>query len=273
MSFAAVVVLHRSRRELETMLATLPDCQLVVVDAGPDDGGAALARQHGANVIERRDNPGFGAACNAGLTRVTRPVTVLLNPDTEDLHDLTELARRAAAPGLHAPRLLDPDGTTQRSAHPLPGTLGAFLPAISPWTPIRAEPYRADRPRTVGWAVAACLAARTELIRFDERIHLWAEDMDLCLRARGAGLRTFLHPDLTVKHAGRHSVDQEPFEALARNRRAVIERTLGRRARRRDDAAQLLTFATRAFKGPRERAQLAALLKQLRPGKPGPQNH
>jgi len=42
----------------------------------------------------------------------------------------------------------------------------------------------------------------------------------------------------------------------------VIEATLGRRARDRDDAAQALTFATRALvKHPnaRERAQLAAL--------------
>jgi GT2 family glycosyltransferase len=121
----------------------------------------------------------------------------------------------------------------------------------------------------VGWAVAACLAARTQYLHFDERIHLWAEDMDLCLRARNDGIRTVLHPDLAVRHAGRHSVAQEPFAALARNRRAVIERRLGRGARRRDDAAQLLTFAARAWKGPRERAQLDALLKELRPGFPG----
>jgi N-acetylglucosaminyl-diphospho-decaprenol L-rhamnosyltransferase len=266
-SFAAVVVLYRSRGELERMLRTLPDCQLVVVDAGPDDGGAALAAAYGATVIERRENPGFGAACNAGLAAVTEPVTVLLNPDTEDLRDVSELARRAATPGLHAPRLLNLDGSLQRSAHPLPGTLGAFLPAISPWAPVRAEPHRSTTARTVGWAIAACLAARTELIRFDERIHLWAEDMDLCLRARNERIPTVFHPDLAITHAGRHSVGDEPFEALARNRRAVIERRLGRGARRRDDAAQLLTFTARSFKGPRERAQLNALLKELRPGR------
>jgi N-acetylglucosaminyl-diphospho-decaprenol L-rhamnosyltransferase len=90
--------------------------------------------------------------------------------------------------------------------------------------------------------------------------------MDLCLKARENGIRTFFHPDLQITHTGRHSVGDEPFAALARNRREVIERTLGRAARRRDDAAQLLTFATRAWKGPRERRQLNALLKQLRPG-------
>jgi N-acetylglucosaminyl-diphospho-decaprenol L-rhamnosyltransferase len=265
-SYAVVVVLHRSRADLQTLLASLRAPELIVVDVGPDDGGAQLARDHGARVLVRRDNPGFGAANNLALEHVTQPVTVLLNPDTEDIRgDVERLAERARGGGLHAPRLLP----TQRSVHPLPGTWGAFLPALLPVHPTRAEPFRATRPRTVGWAIAACLAARTELIRFDERIHLWAEDMDLCLKARDEGVRTYFHPDLEVRHSGRHSVADEPFEALARNRRAVIERRLGTAARCRDDAAQLLTFTTRAWKGPRERAQLKALVKQLRPGFPG----
>ncbi|MDA0173233.1 glycosyltransferase [Solirubrobacter taibaiensis] len=264
MSWAAVIVLHRSRAELARLLPTLDAPQLVVVDVGPDDGGAQLARDHGAHVLERRDNPGFGAANNLALTHVTQPVTVLLNADTIDSRRvLPELARRVT-PGLHAPRLLNADGSVQRSAHPLPGTLGAFIPALLPFSPVRAEPYRSATPRTVGWAIAACLAAPTHLIRFDERIHLFAEDMDLCLQARANGLRTYLHSDLALTHTGGHSIDAEPFEQLARNRHDVIERRLGHRAARRDDAAQVLTFASRTIKGRRERQQLAAALKVLR---------
>jgi N-acetylglucosaminyl-diphospho-decaprenol L-rhamnosyltransferase len=281
MSFAVVIVLHRSRPELERLLGLLEAPRLVVVDTGPDDGGAELARAHGAHVIARRDNPGFGAANNLALEHVTEPVTVLLNPDTE-VRDLAPLARRAAAEprALHAPRLLNPDGSAQRSAHPLPGTLGAFIPALihPPLLPRsvrdRAEPYRADRARTVGWAIAACLAADTDTLKrlgpFDPSIHLFAEDMDLCLRARAAGIPTILHPDLAVTHHGGHSTlrDGEPFDALARARRDVIERRRGRAARARDDAAQLLTFATRAaVKRPndRELAQLRALWRLCGP--------
>jgi GT2 family glycosyltransferase len=265
MSWAAVIVLHRSAAHLRRLLPTLDAPQLVVVDTGPDDGGAQLARDHGATVLERRDNPGFGAASNAALAHVTQPVAVLLNPDTVDRDRvLPELARRAARPGLHAPRLLNEDGTLQRSAHPLPGTWGAFLPAALPVHPVRAEPYRAAKPRTVGWAIAACLAARTETIRFDERIHLFAEDMDLCLKARAEGHRTFLHTDLQLTHTGGHSIEREPFDQLARNRHDVVERRLGPRAARRDDLAQVLTFALRTYKGRRERNQLTAALRVLR---------
>jgi N-acetylglucosaminyl-diphospho-decaprenol L-rhamnosyltransferase len=268
-SYAVVVVLHRSRAELERLLPTIAPAQLIVVDAGPDDGGAHLAHSHGAEVVIRRDNPGFGAANNLALERVTQPVTVLMNPDT--IGSPAELARRARAPGLHAPRLLNEDGSIQRSVHALPGTLGAFLPALSPIAPTRALPHQAAKPRSAGWAIAACLAARTDTLKqlgpFDPSIHLFAEDMDLCLRARAQGIPTILHPDVELIHTGRHSIEREPFELLAKQRRDVIARTLGRRARALDDAAQLLTFAIRAAaKAPlnaRERAQLGALLGLL----------
>ena len=203
MSCAAVIVLHRSRAELAPLLPTLDAPQLVVVDVGPDDGGAQLARDHGADVLERRDNPGFGAANNLALEHVTQPVTVLLNPDTIDSRDVLRRSRNARPrPASTRPRLLNADGSVQRSAHPLPGTLGAFLPALHSRAPAPSatrEPYRADTPRTVGWAIAACLAApHATLIRFDERIHLFAEDMDLCLRARANGIRTVLHTDLEL---------------------------------------------------------------------------
>lgn len=275
--FAAIVVLHRSREHFAALLASdFAPGELVVVDTGPDDGGEALARAHGATTLVRRDNPGFGAANNLALRRVTKPVTVLVNPDVVVRGDALERLVARVRPGeLHAPRLLNPDGSVQRSAHPLPGTLGAFLPALihPPLLPAalrhRAEPYRASASRTVGWAIGACLAARTDTLRalgpFDERIHLYAEDMDLCLRAG----RTIYHPDIALTHTGAHSTGAERFEELARRRREVVARNRGRAALRRDDAAQLLTFATRALiKRPndRERAQLDALLKARGPG-------
>ena len=288
-AFTVVVVLHDSGPELAALLPTLErhasGAQLVVVDTGSRDGGPALAREHGAELLELPDNPGFGAANNAGIARARHDVTILLNPDTElvddSLHELAALARIYPC-ALHAPRLLERDGSVQRSAHPLPGTVGALLPALvhPPLLPRalreRAEPYRAERARTVGWAIAACLAARTDLLRelgpFDPAVHLLAEDMELGLRARAAGVPTVLHPGLRVRHTGGHAVLRagEPFLPLARRRREAVESTLGPRARALDDLAQLLTFATRAGAraalgrdSTRERAQLSALRREI----------
>jgi GT2 family glycosyltransferase len=220
---AIVCVLHDSAGPFRALLASLlahgpADAQLVVVDTGSHDGGPGLARAHGAELVALGANPGFGAANNAGLARVRRDVTILLNPDCELLDGslgALAAAARAGRPALHVPRLLNPDGSVQRSAHPLPGTAGALVFALvhPPLLPRRlrerVEPWRAARARTVGWAIAACVAAPTATLRrlgpFDPGDFLFFEDLDLCLRARAAGVPTILHPGLAVRHLGGHA--------------------------------------------------------------------
>jgi N-acetylglucosaminyl-diphospho-decaprenol L-rhamnosyltransferase len=286
-----VTVLHDSADDLRRLLASLeavvPRPQVIVVDAGSsDDRGAELARAWGAEVIEAGD-VGFGAANNLGVARVEGSITLLLNPDVVvlDAPVIERLARHARREdALHVPRLLNPDGTVQRSAHPLPGRPSALLPAlVHPRALPRrlrldADPWRANAEdhdeRPVGWAIAAAVAARTETLRalgpFDPAQFLFFEDLDLCLRARAAGHPTTYHPDLALEHRGGHSTGPayggEPHALLARRRREVVRANLGARAVALDDAAQALTFATRAvaravLRRPagRERAQLRAL--------------
>lgn len=286
MSFTAVVVIHDSARHLAALLASierhLPSDppQVVVVDSGSRDDGAAIARARGAEVIALDANPGFGAANNAGVAQARHPVTVLLNPDCELVDgSLAALAARAAGrDALLVPRLLNTDGTAQRSAHPLPGTPAALVPAV--WPPRampralreRFEPWRAATPRPVGWAIAACLAGRTGLLRrlgpFDPDAFLFYEDLDLCLRARAAGVPTELRPEARVVHHGGHAtgpaLGDRAYEIQARRRRAVIGARLGARALALDDAARVLTFGARAVAGRRRRRNVAELRSVLR---------
>jgi N-acetylglucosaminyl-diphospho-decaprenol L-rhamnosyltransferase len=292
MPFTAVVVIHDSERELAALLDSLdrhlPAApELVVVDTGSRDRGPELARARGAEVVSLPDNPGFGPANNAGVARASHEVTALLNPDVELLDaGLLDLVERAAArDALVVPRLLEADGSVQRSAHPLPGRLGSLVPAVvhPPLLPrgLRegAEPWRAERPRTVGWAIAACLVARTATLRalgpFDPATFLFFEDLDLCLRARAAGVPTELHPEVRLRHAGGHATERrfggEPHDLQAGRRRDVVRARLGRRALALDDLAQALTFATRAAgrtvvgrDSSRQRAQLRALWRARR---------
>jgi N-acetylglucosaminyl-diphospho-decaprenol L-rhamnosyltransferase len=289
MSFTVLVVVHDSEPQLaalldsiERHLAAAP--QLVVVDSGSRDRGAALAAARGAEVVALEGNPGFGAANNAGLRRARHEVTVLLNPDCELVDgSLAALARRAAGrDALLAPRLLSPDGTPQDGAHPVPGRASALVPALVPPRALprplreRFEPWRAERARRVGWAIGACLAGRTDVLRrlgpFDPAAFLFYEDLDLCLRARAAGVPTELHPDARVLHHGGHATGPAlgacVLDLEARRRRAVIGARLGPRALALDDAAQALTFAGRAAAGRRREVNLARLrsLRRARSG-------
>jgi N-acetylglucosaminyl-diphospho-decaprenol L-rhamnosyltransferase len=285
--FSIVVVLHDSAGPLPALLASLGQLpsppQLIVVDTASSDDGPALARAAGAEVVALGENPGFGAANNVGVEQAEHPVTVLLNPDCELLDgSLALLAERAAGGGLWVPRLLNPDGSIQRSAYPLPGTVGALLPAVvhPPILPLalleRVEPFRSERARSVGWAIGACVAAATETLRrlgpFDPGQFMFYEDMDLCLRARAAGIPTVFEPAVRVRHVGGHSTrpvyDGDPHDLLAQRRREVVGANRGPVALALDDLSQALTFGTRAAgrlvlgrRADRERAQLSAVLR------------
>jgi N-acetylglucosaminyl-diphospho-decaprenol L-rhamnosyltransferase len=294
-AFAVVTVLHDSAGDLERLLDSIdrwldPAPATVVVDSGSSDGGAELARARGARVVELDGNPGFGAGCNAGLGLVEEPVTALVNPDVELLDGgLARLAEEAARrDALIAPRLLNVDGSGQDSAHPVPGRLEGLVPALLPRPllpgPLRRryEPWRSERPREVGWATAACLVARTDLLRrlgpFDPAAFLFYEDMDLCLRARRMGAPTLLLPEVALRHRGGAStgpaLGERDLPMRARRRREVVARE-GRRALLLDDVAEAATFATRAAArrltgrgGEIERARLRALRDARRQGRP-----
>jgi N-acetylglucosaminyl-diphospho-decaprenol L-rhamnosyltransferase len=288
-AFTAVVVIHDSARHLEALLRSVerhldPAPQIVVVDSGSRDDGAEVAHAHGARVVVLDGNPGFGAANNAGLAHATHAVTVLLNPDCELIDgSLAALAARAVGGDVLAvPRLLEGDGAVQRSAHPLPGRASALLPAV--WPPRampsglrgRFEPWRSEAPRRVGWAIAACVAARTDLLQalgpFDPGAFLFYEDLELCLRARAAGVPTELRPEVRLVHHGGHAtgpaLGDRVLDLQARRRRDVIRTRLGARALAFDDASQALTFGARALGG-RRRAHNLAELRALRGARRG----
>ena len=285
--FAIVTVIHDSEPELPLLLDSVgllpePRPRVIVVDSGSSDGGPALAEERGAEVFALDGNRGFGTGCNAGIERVTEPVTALVNPDVELLDDgLARLAEAARAGGaLLAPRLLNADGSVQDSAHPLPGRLETLLPALLPrrLLPARYEPWRSERPREVGWAVAACIVARTDELRalgpFDPGTFLFYEDMELCLRARRAGIPTVLRPDVAVRHiggasTGRALAEDRDLDLRARRRREVMAGE-GRLPLAIDDTSEALTFGVRGLakalvgRGELERRRLRALLRARR---------
>ena len=295
---ALLTVLHDSAPELASLLESLerhlPAAQVVVVDSGSSDDGAELAaswRDGSADVLVLDENVGFGRGVNAGLPLVRRPVTALVNPDVELIDaSLAALAREAlrGRERLLVPLVLRPDGSREDNAQREPGAAQLLAHALMPGRlmPQRlaasVEPWRARGPRRAGWPVASCLVARTDSLRrlgpFDERIFMYAEDLDLGLRAADAGVESWFWPGARVRHEGAHASGPafggEPVELLARRRREVVRERRGQARARRDDFLQLITFADRlALKqltgrdARRERRQLAALMRARRAGR------
>jgi N-acetylglucosaminyl-diphospho-decaprenol L-rhamnosyltransferase len=289
---ALLTVTHNSAGSLPGLLSSmgrfLPGVPLLVVDCDSSDETVEIARGHeSVRVVALGENVGFGRACNRGLLEVSEPVTALVNPDVELVDGslaalAAEAARRDRAERLLAPLVIYPDGSRQDSVHPLPTSASEMVFALVPPGVVPGRmgewlaPWRASRPRRVGWAVGAALVAKTDTLRqlgpFDERIFLYAEDLDLGLRAAEHGVESWFWPSARVLHHRAHSTEPafggEPFELLARARHDVVQRRLGPGRARLDGATQALTFATRgALKwmlgrdAERERRQLGAVLR------------
>jgi N-acetylglucosaminyl-diphospho-decaprenol L-rhamnosyltransferase len=255
MSYSIVVVTWESARHLaalvESMNAHLDSGpELVVVDNASSDDPDRRAREWRgeSRFIGLERNVGFGAATNSGVEAARHEGVVLLNPDTilvdASLGDLVAVALRRGA--LAGPRLRDADGSIQPSASGPPvgvwPWIGAVVPGALQPSPLRrrTEPWRLERTIRVAWLTAACVAApRTALRRlgpFDPAIHLYAEDMDLGLRAARSGVPSWFCPDVCrIIHRGGGSAMLAPGDresSVASNRRAVLRRAYGERRER-----------------------------------------
>ncbi|MDO4705675.1 MAG: glycosyltransferase [Comamonadaceae bacterium] len=146
---------------------------------------------HGAfalEIIHNRRPKGFGSNHNAAfatlaaLPDAAMPSHVcILNPDLR-LLDAQPLAHLAAALadegcGLAYPRLVGPDGQVQDNERSL----------VTPLSLLRRRLLGRVESR-IDWVSGACMMLRTRdwlrLGGFDERFHMYCEDVDLSLRVR-----------------------------------------------------------------------------------------
>ena len=210
------------RRCLVTVQATAQDLagQIVVVDGGSFDGcGEMLAAEFPAvEFVQSRDNIGFGRSNNLGFQKVNQPVLLLLNPDTElkpgALARMLAVLQTQPDVGIVSPRLLNTDGSLQKSsvmAFPTPlnqALRSEFLMKALPKSRLwgAGEAYTAHEPVPVEAVSGACMLMHTELFRrlggFRPEYFMYAEDMDLCLRAHRLGLANYHVPDAEVIHHG-----------------------------------------------------------------------
>lgn len=227
---SVIVVTYNSASTIEGCLTALARAvaqlsepvEVIVWDSASRDATVAIVREHPLagnadfRLVASPANLGFGGGNNAAAKLATAPLLLLLNPDAflDDTRAIAEirdamLAHRAAIAG---PFLANADGTHQvgdaghaetlgvaalwaAGLNKLPGVPGSYLSRSYP-------PHAPALP--VDWVCGACLAIERALFEelggFDERIFLYSEDVDLCLRAKTRGARVVYVPGVRVRH-------------------------------------------------------------------------
>jgi GT2 family glycosyltransferase len=210
-TLAIQIVNYRTRRYLErcveTVVADLDGSRLryeinLLDNASGEDLIEVAARFPRARAFTAEANLGFGGGHNllAGETQAT--YLLILNPDVEVVNIQRLLDVVAGGKGVVAagPKLLTPDGRPQPYDH---GRLHGARAAIalkgghSYW---RATDTRQEVAWVSGAAMVLERAAFTALRGFDEKLFLYKEDEDLCLRLREAGGRVIYEPAVRLLH-------------------------------------------------------------------------
>jgi GT2 family glycosyltransferase len=217
---AAVVVAYDALPWIEQCLESLAGVATVVVDNGSTDGTRDVVRERFPDVrLVESENRGLGAGWNRGIEDTESRYVLLLNSDAWLVGDavarLVAFADRRPEAAVVAPRLLNPDGTLQRSVRGFPtlwrlATEYFFLRKLAP----RSDAFNSfygggfdhDEVREAEFVMGACMLVRRSAIAqvglLDEDFFLFSEETDWCYRFHARGWQVLFFPGAECVHVG-----------------------------------------------------------------------
>lgn len=238
----------------------LPPGRLVVIDNESTDESAGRLRDElpGSVVLPLDENVGFGRANNLAARELEGDAYLFLNNDAF-LHERGSLLRLLAAlaepgVGVVVPRVLNPGLSLQPTVAPIQSPAVALVRAsgLSRLVPNRWQPrwsthWDHARAREIQAAIAPVVLVRREawddLGGFTEETFMYAEDLDLCWRARRRGWRVWFAADAVFVHVGNASGRaQWQSEARRSERVGQAEAAMMRRHLSRPSAALALAL-------------------------------
>jgi GT2 family glycosyltransferase len=217
---AVVVVNLNGLPWLERCLESVAGYETIVVDHGSTDGSLELLGERFPDVrVLEEPNTGMGGGNNTGMRAAAAGYFLLLNSDAWVVGD--GVARLAAFADEHpraavvAPRLVNPDGTLQRSVRAFPTRwrlateyflLRKLAPRSRALNPLYVGGFDHDEVFDADWVSGAALlvrrAATDHVGLFDESFFLFSEETDWCFRFRAAGWQVLFYPGAEVMHVG-----------------------------------------------------------------------
>lgn len=225
---SVIVVSYNVRELLAACLRSVYDTcseltiKLIVVDNASSDGSAQMVRHDFPQItlIENTTNDGFARANNQGFAVSNGEYILLLNPDTivkpSAVRTVVEFMKNDSNAGLATCRILNVDGTLQRSLRPYPSVTEQILRALFldrvMYSEYRTDTYNKKEPFTVGFPTGCFMMVRRSALAgqplLDEDFFMYSEEKDLALRLRKNGFKNYFVPGAEVIHYGGQSTNQ-----------------------------------------------------------------
>ncbi len=219
-SCAVVVATYNALPWLQECLESVAGVATVVVDNSSTDGTVAFVRERFPAVfVIEQENLGLAAAWNCGLDATDSDWVMILNADAwltaGSLDRLVAFAESRGDAAVVGPRLLNLDGTLQRSVRgfPTPWRLATeyfFLRKLAPRSRVLNAFYAAgfdhDEVHEAEFVMGACMLVRRAAIAkvggLDESFFLFSEETDWCYRFIRAGWKVLFFPGAECVHVG-----------------------------------------------------------------------
>ena len=183
--------------------------EAIVVDNASTDATAAISQGiPGVRVICNKTNMGFSHAVNQAAAASQGRILVAVNQDLHLQPNSLKVIHEFLASNdvLAGGALSDGDGAEQPSCGPFPTLAGTLWRMLLPRR-IRKNNLtrsRSEEAQPVDWITGAFIGFRRELFDkiggFDEDYFMYYEDVDFCLRARRAGVRSYFLPSAKAVH-------------------------------------------------------------------------
>ena len=271
----SLVVTLNSATWIERCLESLrgTGAEVIVVDHGSTDETLELVQKTCPDArIVQQENLGFGAGNNTGMRVASGRYFLLLNADAwlrdDALERLVAFADEHPEAAVVGPRLLNPDGTLQRSVrgYPSPWRIATeyfFLRKLAPRSRALNAFYGAgfdhDSVREAEFLGGACLLVRREAVDsiggFDEDFFLMSEEVDWCYRFRQAGWKVLFYPGAEAFHVLTSSVNPAQFQLLVRGHLRFLRKHQGLRTAERARRVMLWALRMRGLLFPGERGR------------------
>jgi GT2 family glycosyltransferase len=262
---SVVVVTWNALPFIEQCLDSVRGRDVVIVDHGSTDGTLDFVRaSHPEARIVEQENKGMGGGNNAGMRIANGRYFFLLNSDAwvvgDGLDRLVAYADEHPEAAVVGPRLLNPDGSLQRSVRAEPtlwrlATEYLFIRKLAPRSrllnPLYAGGFAHNEEREVDWLYGPALLVRRDAVDavglFDEDFFMFSEEVDWMTRFRRAGWQVLFYPGAEVVHVGGASHGGRLYVENLRGHLRFMAKHRGRRAAERTRLLLLWSLRLRAL--------------------------
>ena len=217
---------------LESIIKSLKNSsinyEIIVIDNISNDDSLEMLRKYSnkysnIELIENKENVGFGRANNQGVRVAKSEYIFFLNSDIVVLEDAIEklynfYKQNEKKINFLGGKLLNKDMSLQPSSAPfytLPVIFAALFLRGDYWGLTRNSPKTL---KETDWVSGACILTKKKYFNkisgFDERVFMYMDEVDLLYRAKKNGMRVFFYPEAKFIHLGSASSGGKTYPIL-----------------------------------------------------------